>query len=220
MISDEGKRNSRPCEPKSSAFITLHNMNETQSILNTSNSYAMLHGIFLGIWGILSLVFNVLSLTQEWMQLPVMLFTLSSPFFACWLTFRFRRVVAPCPTQNFSFTAGFLHTFFCGFYASLWVALFVYIYLRFLDGGYVFDLYEQLLNSPDFQQALRASGSSDMFESVGGVREMIKLMRELPPSSYASAFFIYSLLLAPFFSLIIGAVSSRKARPPRMDACQ
>ena len=192
-------------------------MNETQSILNTSNSYAMLHGIFLGIWGILSLVFNVLSLTQEWMQLPVMLFTLSSPFFACWLTFRFRREVAPCPTQNFSFTAGFLHTFFCGFYASLWVALFVYIYLRFLDGGYV---YEQLLNAPDFQQALRASGSSDMFESVGGIREMIKLMRELPPSSYASAFFIYSLLLAPFFSLIIGAVSSRKARPPRMDACQ
>ena len=215
MISDEGKRKSRPCEPKSSAFITLHNMNETQSILNTSNSYAMLHGIFLGIWGILSLVFNVLSLTQEWMQLPVMLFTLSSPFFACWLTFRFRREVAPCPTQNFSFTAGFLHTFFCGFYASLWVALFVYIYLRFLDGGYVFDIYEQLLNSPDFQQALRASGSS-----VGGVREMIKLMRELPPSSYASAFFIYSLLLAPFFSLIIGAVSSRKARPPRMNACQ
>ena len=108
MISDEGKRKSRPCEPKSSAFITLHNMNETQSILNTSNSYAMLHGIFLGIWGILSLVFNVLSLTQEWMQLPVMLFTLSSPFFACWLTFRFRREVAPYPTQNFSFTAGLL----------------------------------------------------------------------------------------------------------------
>ena len=49
MISDEGKRKSRPCEPIASAFITLHNMNETQSILNTSNSYAMLHGIFLGI---------------------------------------------------------------------------------------------------------------------------------------------------------------------------
>ena len=195
-------------------------MNETQSILNTSNSYAMLHGIFLGIWGILSLVFNVLSLTQVWMQLPVMLFTLSSPFFACWLTFRFRREVAPLPTQSFSFTAGFLHTFFCGFYASLWIALFVYVYLRFLDGGYVFDLYEQILNAPDFQQALRASGMSATIEPMGGVKGMVEQMRALPPSSYASTFFIYSLLLAPFFSLIIGALSSRKARPPRMDASQ
>ena len=220
MISEEGKRKSRPCESQSSAFITLQNMNETQSILNTSNSYAMLHGIFLGIWGILSLVFNVLSLTQVWMQLPVMLFTLSSPFFACWLTFRFRREVAPLPTQSFSFTAGFLHTFFCGFYASLWIALFVYVYLRFLDGGYVFDLYEQILNAPDVQQALRASGMSATIEPMGGVKGMVEQMRALPPSSYASTFFIYSLLLAPFFSLIIGALSSRKARPPRMDACQ
>lgn len=220
MIAEEGKRKSRPCESKSSAFITLQNMNETQSILNTSNSYAMLHGIFLGIWGILSLVFNVLSLTQVWMQLPVMLFTLSSPFFACWLTFRFRREVAPLPTQSFSFTAGFLHTFFCGFYASLWVALFVYVYLRFMDGGYVFDLYEQILKAPDFQQALRASGMSATIEPMGGVKGMVEQMRALPPSSYASTFFIYSLLLAPFFSLIIGAVSSRKARPPRIDACQ
>ena len=220
MISDEGTRKLRPCEPKSSAFITLHNMNETQSILNISNSYAMLHGIFLGIWGILSLVFNVLSLTQEWMQLPVMLFTLSSPFFACWLTFRFRREVAPCPTQNFSFTAGFLHTFFCGFYASLWVALFVYIYLRFLDGGYVFDLYEQILCAPDSQQALRASGMSAMLEPMGGVKGMVNQLRETSPITYSSTFFIYSLLLAPFFSLIIGAVSIRKARPPRMEAGQ
>lgn len=220
MISEEGKRKSRPCESKSSAFITIQYMNETQSILNTSNSYAMLHGIFLGIWGILSLVFNVLSLTQVWMQLPVMLFTLSSPFFACWLTFRFRREVAPLPTQSFSFTAGFLHTFFCGFYASLWVALFVYVYLRFMDGGYVFDLYEQILKAPDFQQALRASGMSATIEPMGGVKGMVEQMRALPPSSYASTFFIYSLLLAPFFSLIIGAVSSRKARPPRIDACQ
>lgn len=195
-------------------------MTETQKTLNIANFFAMQNGIFLGIWGILSLVFNVLALKQAWMQLPAFFFFLSSPFFACWLTFRFRKEVAPLPTQSFSFTAGFLHTFFCGFYASLWIALFVYVYLRFLDGGYVFDLYEQILNAPDFQQALRVPGTSAMFEPMGGVRGMIDLMRELPPSSYASTFFIYSLLLAPFFSLIIGAVSSRKARPPRMDACQ
>lgn len=195
-------------------------MTETQKILNIANSYAMQNGIYLGIWGILSLVLNVLALTQAWIQLPALILFLSSPFFACWLTFRFRREVAPLPTMSFTFTEGFLHTFFCGLYASLWVALFVYIYLRFLDGGYVFDLYEQILSASDVQQSLRASGMSAMFEQMGGVKGMVEQLRAMPSSSYASTFFIYSLILDPFFSLIIGALSNRKARPPRMDACQ
>lgn len=196
------------------------NMTEAQKTINIANSYAMQHGIYLGIWGILSLVLNVLAFTQTWLQLPSFLFFLTSPLFACWLTFRFRKAVAPSPTQSFSFTEGFLHTFFCGFYASLWVALFTYVYLRFLDGGYVFDLYEQILCAPDSQQALRASGMSAMLEPMGGVKGMVNQLRETSPITYSSTFFIYSLLLAPFISLIIGAVSIRKAKPPRMEADQ
>ena len=195
-------------------------MTEAQKTLNIANSYAMQHGIYLGIWGILSLVLNVLALTQAWMQLPSLLFFLISPLFACWLTFRFRKAVAPSPTQSFSFTEGFLHTFFCGFYASLWVALFTYIYLRFLDGGYVFDLYEQILSASEVQQSLRVSGVSAMLEQMGGVKGMVDQLRDTSPVAYSSTFFVYSMLLAPIFSLIIGAVSIRKARPPRMEAGQ
>lgn len=178
----------------------------------------MQNGLFLGGWAILCLLLNGFSFTYPILNFPAfILSTAGSIAFATVLTIRFRRDTTPL-TETFPLARGFFHTFLMGLYAALWVAAFVYIYLRFLDNGAIFDAYLRQLQSPEIQKSLRESGMGMILRDYGGVKGFVGQLREISPISYATNFFNLSIMVNPLISLIIGLICRKKARPPHFSA--
>lgn len=186
----------------------------TSSLYPLINTYAMRNGIYLGIWAIAYFVTSGASLIWPVFQIFSLFLFCGSPFFAAWLTFRFRNNAVPT-TRTFTFAHGFLYTFLIGLYASIWMAVFVFIYLKYFDGGFIFDAYSRQLQSPEMQQALQMSGNNILHE-IGGVKGLVDSMRSITPSSYTSTLLTLSLLPNPIISAIIAFACKRDARPPEI----
>ena len=122
-----------------------------------TNAYAMQNGLWLGLWGWLSLVAFRYSFSSVLCSNLLMLMTLAGPVLGVVLTGRFRRSVAGADGA-FTFGRGFTHTLFMGFYASIWVAVGIFVYLNYFDNGAIFSDYAAALSRPELQQALQESG--------------------------------------------------------------
>ncbi len=171
----------------------------------------MLYALVLGLWGIMSLVIFGIALSTPSLSLFSTIIMFSTPLLALYLTFRFRKNVT-FDDESFSFTRGYVFTFFMGIYASLLVAVFVFIYLAFFDGGYIFDSYEAVLSQPDSLSQLRSSGILAQLEEAGGsVHEIVNTMREISPIYYAALIINFTLLCAPVISLLIAWICARRS---------
>lgn len=173
-----------------------------------TNSWAMFHGVFLGVWGILSMVAYYASVVSDssW-SITAMLMMVSSPLVAYFLSKHFREV---CGEVEFTFGRGFTHTLLMGMYATLWVALMVFVYLHYFDNGSFFDAYEVKLSSEEVVQELKRVGVWEIYEQSGGVRKMINVLRSFGAANYAALIIYFSLIVGPLFSLIIGGLLKRK----------
>lgn len=172
----------------------------------------MRHGIFLGLWAIAYLIVSGASLVWPAFQLISLLLFIGSPLFAAWLTLRFRKEAIPT-TRTFRFAYGFLHTFLTGLYAAIWMSVFVYIYLKYWDDGFIFNAYLRQLQTPEMQQALSMNGN-DMLREVGGIEGLVENLRSIPPSSYTATMLTLSVLFNPLISAVIALICRRDARPP------
>lgn len=192
-------------------------MNRPNSTFAHTNRFAMQNGLYLGGWAILCLLLSGLSFTYPILNLPAfILSTAGSVFFATTLTHRFRKATTPL-TETFTFARGFTHSLLMGLYAALWVTVFVYIYLRFLDHGAVFDAYLRQLQAPEMQKSLRESGMEVALRSYGGVKGFVNQLRDISPADYAMGFFNLSIMANPLISLIIGLICRKKALPPHFS---
>lgn len=179
--------------------------NQTNTFKQT-NGFAMQYGALFGLCGIASLACSVLSFQLPFLSFVGNVLNWGSPFLAAYFTIRFRRAVM-VPELGFSFGRGFAFTFLMGAYSTLWVALTVFIYLAYLDNGYIFDAYEQQLLQPEMVAALRQSGMWDMMQNeYGGVTKIVDILRGISPAQYAGSIIYMSLLVAPVFSAIIALV--------------
>lgn len=183
-----------------------------QNIFRQTNAFAMQYGIWLGLWGILSLCLMVVSLRETALS------SLSSAMFpgslvlAGFFAFRFRRSVMT-ESEGFAFKRGFIFTLMLGFYACLWIALFVFLYLAYWDNGAVFNAYEQFLNRPELSEAISKSGILDM--AGGNVSTFVDALRSIPPAQYAGMIIYITILSSPVISAII-ALIVRRRKPVRL----
>ncbi len=178
-------------------------MKQNTSKFGQTNAFAMQYGLFLGIWGILSIVTVVLSMKYTSLSFIGLIMMVGSPILSGYFTMRFRDSVMQ-PEFGFTFGRGFLFTFLMGLYASLWIALFSYVYMRWFDAGSVANLYEEALNHPDYREAFRQSGVR--------AEEIVKMYRSIPPAGYAGSFIYITLLTAPFISAIIALIARRSPK--------
>jgi hypothetical protein len=172
------------------------------------NAYALQYGLFLGLLGIASLILTGLSLRTpdlSFISLPV---TLSSPFVAFLFCRRFRSQTAT-EEEGFSFANGFFFTFIMGLYASIWIAMFVFFYLRFFDHGYIFDAYSALLHDPATYQQLQEDGLLETLDAAGGIDAVIDTMRLTAPINYAGMVVYTTVISAPIVSCIIALIARR-----------
>lgn len=188
-------------------------MQQETSTIKQTNAFAMQYGLFFGVVGILSLVTMGLSMAHPGFSFLSLLLTVGSPFLATYLTLRFRRQVMD-PRFGFTLMRGSLFTFLMGIYAAIWVALFVLIYLSFLDGGRFFDAYEAMMTQPEVVAQMRQNGMIDQLAAQGMTMEdVINVMREAAPARYAGMILYFSLLVTLIFSLLIGCVARRAPQP-------
>lgn len=188
---------------------------QKNSLFAQANSYAMLHGLYFGLVGILSVTLMRLSLEHEWLALPGYLVMLASPVVAVWLTRRFRDEVM-IPVAGFSFARAYVHSLLMGFYAGIIVAVFVAVYMNWFDHGSTFDAYEAMLTRPDVVAQMKASGMEQQVAAATGGKSMVQLideMRGVPPADYAASIIYMNLFAAPVLSLVV-ALFCRKAPQP------
>ena len=179
-----------------------------------TNAYAMQNGLWLGLWGWLSLVAFRYSFSSVLCSNLLMLMTLTGPVLGVVLTGRFRRSVAGA-NGAFSFGRGFTHTLFMGFYASIWVAVGIFVYLRYFDNGAIFSDYAAALSRPELQQALQESGLLEQLNAAsgeGGLEGLPDALRSVGPAGYAAASLYMAMFATPLIALFAGAVCRRKGK--------
>lgn len=179
-----------------------------------TNAYAMQNGLWLGLWGWLSLVAFRYSFSSVLCSNLLMLMTLAGPALGVVLTGRFRRSVAGADGA-FTFGRGFTHTLFMGFYASIWVAVGIFVYLRYFDNGAIFSDYAAALSRPELQQALQESGLLEQLNAAsgeGGLEGLPDALRSVGPAGYAAASLYMAMFATPLIALFAGAVCRRKGK--------
>ncbi len=184
-------------------------MEQETNKFKQANAFAMQYGFILGCTGILSLFLTGLSLSVPSISFLGTLVTLASPLLAAMMTRRFRNAVMTTDV-GFTFGRGFLFTFVMGVYAILLVGLFTFIYLAFIDGGYIFNAYERLLSQPEVVAEMRRSGMlSSLTQGGMDMTDIVDTMRSIPPAQYASSIICTSILMNPFISAVIALVMRR-----------
>ena len=179
-----------------------------------TNAYAMQNGLWLGLWGWLSLVAFRYSFSSVLCSNLLMFMTLAGPVLGVVLTGRFRRSVAGADGA-FTFGRGFTHTLFMGFYASIWVAVGIFVYLRYFDNGAIFSDYAAALSRPELQQALQESGLLEQLNAAsgeGGLEGLPDALRSVGPAGYAAASLYMAMFATPLIALFAGAVCRRKGK--------
>lgn len=176
--------------------------------MKQTNAYAMQYGLYLGLWGIMSLCLSGMALRTPALSTFSSIAFIGSPFFAAILTTRFRRNVTT-PAEGFSFGWAFFFTIAMGVYASFWIAAFVFLYLTYWDGGYLFSAYGQMLMNPDTIAQLKQSG---MMETLGGesaLKDMVATLQKIPPASYSGVVIYSAFVFGPVISVVISLICRR-----------
>lgn len=187
------------------------------------NAYAMQYGLLLGLWSLLGLYVMVVSIDRPAWVGAGQLLLLSTPFAGAFFTLRFRSQVAG-HGDGFSFGRGYLHTLLMGLYASVWIALGVYAYFRFMDGGAFVDSLERWALEPanaELVRQMETQGAFDDLYALSGTEDFVGAIdsfRHIPPASYAGMVISWTLLSAPVISIFIGLLAMRRSmRLPGID---
>lgn len=185
---------------------------QDNNTLGLINQYAMRQGIVLGLYGTATLAAFCMSLYAPLAGILFELMLLASPFMSGYLTFSFRRKTVG-RDGAFGFSRGFFHALLTGFYASLWVALAVFVYLQYFDHGALFQAYAKTVSTPEAQAYLKQTGLdaqlSEMTEGKGaeGVADM---MQSIGAATWSALFLYLPFIVGPFISVIVGLVCRRK----------
>lgn len=180
------------------------------------NAYAMLHGVTMGLWGLMSIALFIWNLIENLeIDFIILLTFLLSPFIAYKLTTHYRSETSTQNNPSFTITQGFLHAFLTMFYGSLWVALGVYVYMAYFENGAITDAYLAYFARPEIIEAMNASGiNKDITTMLNGntIEDAINSIRSFPPTFYVLMIINTCLVWSPIIALIIAILTKRGVR--------
>ncbi len=181
--------------------------------LRQTNAYAMQYGAVFGLWQIATVAATFGSLRLPILSLVSMILTIGSFVVAFLLTRRFRGEIGG--NEGFSIFHGFSHTLLMALFASIWLALFTYLYMSYADTTWLFDAYRQQFTSPEMMQVITESGMSKDIEAITGdsnPTSIVDVMEDMPPVTYAAMMLYVNALISPIASLIVGIACRKKKR--------
>lgn len=175
------------------------------------NAYAMQNGIVLGLYGVGSMAVFKWSLSVPFFSTLFMVMLLGGPVLCIVQTMRMRNETVG-KTGEFGFFKGFIHAFFCGGYASIWVALATFIYLQYFDHGSIFAAYADSLNTPEMKLYLEQTGLDSQVREmtgIGGVGGIAEAAKQVGAATYAAMSLYFAMILGPFIAAFVGLVCRR-----------
>ena len=179
-----------------------------------TNAYAMQYGVMLGLVCIGAFAVFMGTFAYAVLSTLALLLCVAVPVLACLFTLRFRDEVSG-RTEAFGFARGFLHTLLMMFYASIWLALAVYIYFAYIDGGFFVDAYVATLRSPEVQSVFEQNAElRELYGNVGTeeLERAIEQLRGVSPAHFAAASVYLNMMTAPVLALFVGLVARRGHR--------
>lgn len=186
------------------------NVNANSGFRQT-NAYAMQNGVWLGLVALSAFVAFVCSFAYPLLSSVSMLLMLGTPVVAVCLTLGFRNTVAG-KDAPFTYSRGFSHTFLTILYASVWLAIGVYVYFAYIDGGFFVDSYLNVLQRPDIQEGLRNNALwKQMAQPTEGkeLEELANMMRSIGPASYSATMVYIGLIAGLPCAIVAGLVCKR-----------
>ncbi len=148
------------------------NKNMTPEEYIQFKAFARIDGAYLGVAWIISFVFYIGGLSSPLLGLLGAIIAILSPFFAAYRLRKFRDYARE---GVISFRRALAYYISMFLYASLLLALAQYIYFAYIDGGYLFNTYSNVLSMPEAVEILKAYGISQ--------QQMQQSINELAQSS-------------------------------------
>ena len=133
-------------------------------------------GTLLGLFWIVKFILFPIGLLSSFVQFLFILLTLAVPFIVYYLV-KSARDKKELFNGTLSFYEAFTYTLMVYFYASLLVAVAHYIYFQFIDHGFVFNQYQEMVDS--FSQI--AESNANLSTSIEQLNKNIDMMRSFTP---------------------------------------
>lgn len=138
----------------------------------TLQECAMRFGTGMGLLWTFKFMLFPLGLRIPFLQLLFIVLTLGVPVLGYVFAKKFRDRYCE---GTVTFSRAFLFTTFMYLFASMFVAVVHYIYFRYIDGGFVFDAYREILNQ------LKETAGTELMSSLNQFEEVINLSSALTP---------------------------------------
>ena len=161
-------------------------------------TFSMYFGTLMGIYWIIKFAFLPLGFTYPILQLLFLLFTLLVPVLGYILTRKYRDIYC---FGKISFRHAFIFNIMMYSFASLLAGMGHYIYFAFIDKGYLFGRYLEILDS------VKSTLPAEMMVSADNLNEAFSVISSMPPIELTfqlmSQNFFYCSIIAIPTALIV-----------------
>ena len=139
-------------------------------------AFARQDGALLALLWVFTSVLYIIGMTNQLIGLAATMLIIYTPFFVGGRLRNFRDYGRE---GLISFRRGYAYTVFVFFYAGVLFAIAMYLYLTFMDNGYLMSQMSKVLTSDEAQQAMQQYGMTEM------MNESLKQMAQIRPIDYA-----------------------------------
>lgn len=164
----------------------------------TLQECAMRYGTGMGLLWAFKFMLFPLGLRIPFLQLLFIILTLGVPVLGYVFAKKFRERYCE---GSISFGRAFMFTTFMFMFASLFVAVVHYVYFHYLDNGFVFNAYQEILNQ------FKTGAGSELMVSIGQMEDALNLLSGLSPLQLTfqliSQNVFYGMLMAIPIALLV-----------------
>ena len=172
----------------------------------TSNEYIQLKafarqdGALLALLWVFTSTLYIIGMTNQLIGMAATMLIIYTPFF---VGSRLRKFRDYGREGLISFRRGYAYTVFVFFYGGVLFALAMYLYLTFMDHGYLMSQMSKVLTSEEAQQAMQQYGMTEM------MNESLSQMAQIRPIDYALDILTLNITLGFILGVPISLVLQR-----------
>lgn len=155
-------------------------------------AYARIDGVFLAVIWIGSFACYIAGLTSPLTGMLASLSAIASPFFVANRLKIFRSIASE---NNLSLMRGAAYYLMVFFYGSLLFAMAQFVYLAYLDNGYLFSTYMEVFQSDEAKSMLTAYGMNE-----NEMKLLSRTMEELTPLDFSLNVLTMNIMIGALLS--------------------
>ena len=163
-------------------------------------AFARQDGALLALLWVFTSVLYIIGMTNQLIGLAATMLIIYTPFF---VGSRLRNFRDYGREGLISFRRGYAYTVFVFFYAGVLFAIAMYLYLAFMDNGYLMSQMSKVLTSDEAKQAMQQYGMTEM------MNESLKQMAEIRPIDYALDMLTVNISLGFILGVPISLIMQR-----------